>query len=371
LVEDGTLHLSSGSSTGGSFQVDATATIDFNNFGIIDQNSSVWGEGTATFGGATINCPYSVDTTIIQQGTAIFNNDSETNTCIISGGTLKGTGNFTVNGTCTWTGGTMSGSGTTIIPDSAQLIITGSAFLSLELTTGRTLQNDGSIEWTGARVAISSDGTATIDNNGSLTVNVSGTAEIDAIFNNYGSLNLQQGTLKLGGGGYLDGASTVSIPQSTTLDFSGGNFEIDDVLNCPGNVDITGAAVTFSDGATIYNGVFSAGAIAGNGTLNTNGNFIWTGGTMQNTGGTDNYGRLVLDDDGNAPPSLLMGLGSSVNNYGTIAAEGTGGVALSPSESQRQCRPAPRRARPHPCTGHQQLRPVFVERQYYFGSDLQ
>src|SRR2546423_2353034 len=61
-------------------------------------------------------------------------------------GTLGVTGTMTVSTVMNWTGGTMSGSGRTIIPAGATLnaAIPGSASLD-----SRTLENGGTVLWTG------------------------------------------------------------------------------------------------------------------------------------------------------------------------------------------------------------------------------
>src|SRR6185503_13912881 len=64
----------------------------------------------------------------------------------LGGGSLTGTGTLNVNNVMTWSAGAMSGSGRTVIAPGAILTITNNAVLTL---TGRTLENGGTVLWTG------------------------------------------------------------------------------------------------------------------------------------------------------------------------------------------------------------------------------
>ncbi len=57
-----------------------------------------------------------------------------------------GSGKLTVHGSATWTTGTMSGSGRTILDTTSSLFITNPTAIYLDQ---RTLENGGTIYWTG------------------------------------------------------------------------------------------------------------------------------------------------------------------------------------------------------------------------------
>src|SRR5262249_41337743 len=119
-VGAGTLRLgnspTTGSSSTGSFTVQAGATLDFG-FGThrLEAASDVSGAGRVRFGfGASVTLAggYNVASTAIDGGSADFTTDAVTGALTLSngefgGGTLTGAGTMWVTGQTTWTGGTM------------------------------------------------------------------------------------------------------------------------------------------------------------------------------------------------------------------------------------------------------------------------
>ena len=137
----------------------------------------------------------------------------------------------------------MSGSGRTLIPPGAALTIGNTVTLS----GGRTLENGGTVLWTGGNIAVGNAVVVTnragalfearnaaglnysgkagsrFDNAGTFRKSVSaGTTMVfgGMAFNNYHAVEIQSGTLALAGGGTHTGSFTV--PAGTTLNLSGG-----------------------------------------------------------------------------------------------------------------------------------------------------
>ena len=109
--------------------------------------------GTNTFSGGTANLTghyiCTNNTLIISGGTANFNATGSVLPAVVnlSSGTLGGSQVVTIGSVMNWTGGGMSGSGRTIIPAGVTLNLAhaGGVFLN-----GRTLENGGTVLWTGA-----------------------------------------------------------------------------------------------------------------------------------------------------------------------------------------------------------------------------
>jgi hypothetical protein len=165
--------------------------------------------------------------------------------------TLTGAGTLTIRRSLLWTAGTMAGSGRTIVEPGATLLVPGANSLSLN---ARTLDNSGTVLWTGAGgISInsgavitnragalfhvenaplfsSSAGANRFDNAGVFRKSAhSGTATIGGgvSFNNSGTVEIQTGTLQLGGGGTHSGSMEVSAGAALVLSaaHTGREFE--------------------------------------------------------------------------------------------------------------------------------------------------
>ena len=91
------------------------------------------------------------NTLAISSGTANFSGTGTVTPAILnlSSGTLSGSQVVTVLGVMNWTGGTMSGSGRTIIPAGVTLNLANASAVNL---TTRTLENGGTVLWTGGNI---------------------------------------------------------------------------------------------------------------------------------------------------------------------------------------------------------------------------
>jgi hypothetical protein len=225
--------------------------------------------------------------------------------------TLTGSGALTLHKDSSWLSGLMSGSGRTIIPAGVTLSLAGAGAVTL---TTRTLENGGTVLWTGGDIRMTSavltnlagalvenrgagglaynGGTSRFDNAGTFRKSINaGTNSIGGsiAFNNYGTVEIQTGTLLLDGGGLNHG--TMAFPAGTTLDLSGGTF------TGSASSSITGAGQFRCSGGTanlagLVN--LSGPHTINGGTANLTGNFICTNNTLTIPDGTANFSGTGL-----------------------------------------------------------------------------
>ena len=235
---------------------------------------------------------------------------------------LSGTGTLTLHGASSWGSGAMDGSGRTVIAPGATLTLTSasSAFWNM---SSRVLENGGTILWTGAGtislgvgVVITNRPGALFDarNAGTVSYAAGAVCRFDnagtfrksfnpgtntfgsgVSFNNYGTVDLQTGTLVLGGGGVNNG--TISVPANTSLNLSGGTFNSSSPssLTGAGNFTVSGGAATLAGLVNV-----SGTNIVSAGTANFTGNTICTNNVLLISGGTANF-----DGTGTVSPAVL------------------------------------------------------------------
>ncbi|MGA2245833.1 MAG: hypothetical protein ABSH48_12595 [Verrucomicrobiota bacterium] len=249
--------------------------------------------------------------------------------------TLTGAGAITVHGTLDWESGSMTGSGQTIIAPGGTLNFVNPLEIAI---SGRTLENQGSAYWSGlgsisiSGVIINDAGAlfdmqtpvtmeygggsvSRFDNAGTLLTSTNaGTTSFDGVeFDNYGTVNIQSGTLVLDGGG--TNAGTIIVPEGTTLDFAGGFFA------SSGSPSITGA------GNLTVSGAFATLA----GTVNVTGPLLLSGGWVDFTGNYIFTNTIVISDcaasfDGAgtvAPPTLTLSGSSGALGGGNVVTVGS------------------------------------------------
>ncbi|WP_201496560.1 choice-of-anchor D domain-containing protein [Rubrivivax sp. A210] len=384
-VNAGTLALNGGGSSDGRFQGTGTLVFGSGVYNLLTGSSvvnpnvqfsggttNVGGSysvaGTTTVNGGTANFTGTVagsgGSLILSSGTANFNNLAGVSvaTLALSGGTLSGTQDLAVSGATTWTNGTMTGTGRTLA--NGTLVISGAALK--DMTGGRRLVA-GNTTWTNTAAgngrirtggtalitntgtwadqqafdsSISPDfgGTARFDNQGVYNKTGAGTTTISVAFDNTrsgagtGVVNVNAGTLSLGGGGSSNGsfqgpgllvfsggvhdllaASSVTNPNvqfsggtthmggsynvsgTTTVNGGTANF-IGTVANSGGNLVVSSGTVNYSNlaGVTVSALTLSGGTVGGTQALTVSGNTGWTSGTMTGTGSTTLQGALSL-----------------------------------------------------------------------------
>lgn len=325
--------------------------------------------------GATVNCDsaYRVlefSSLKINFG-AVF---KATSNFSLQGGTVDGLGTLNVTGRLDWNDGDMKGTGSTDIAAGGQLVMQGTDSNSALNLDTRTLNNSGTTtiignssfadflrisnnavfnNKTGGVVNIQHDGYfinqnstgGTFDNQAGATLNCNAIGSdflqgggIDVLFLNNGTVNVQQGTLILTGGGQSSGKFNVAT--NATLDINsvlytanagttltgGGMTWVETTLLIP-----SGANLIVPAGHTMR----LASAIDGSGQLTINGTLDWQQGVMQgggitriNAGGTStwtagefdqskdltnrtfsNFGTTIWSGD-----NMNVGAGAAINN---------------------------------------------------------
>ena len=368
-AQSGTLNLTRGGDSSGSFEATSTGTLGFGGgTHNLDGSSSVFGDGTVkvTSGTANFGGAYKVtggDTTTITGGTANFNADATTAALTLSGGTLAGTGSITVTSLFTWTGGTMAGTGSTDIDGDAN-IAGGSKWL-----TGRTVNFAGNTTWaasgninTGQGATVNNLPGAVFDiqvtnsrgitfnqgnpetvfnNQGTVKKTVdTGLAFINVVFNNSGLVQSQAGTLDLERGGASSGDFEAAAPGilrfdggthtldadssvfgSGTVQVSNGTVNFGGTYNVTGTTSVTGGtAANFNAVATTNNLTLSGGSLSGTGSITATGLFTWTGGTMAGTGSTN------ADGDANIAGGSKWLVSRTVNFAGNTTWTASGNI---------------------------------------------
>jgi hypothetical protein len=363
-IESGSLSLAGGGAQTGTMTVpEGTAIIFAGGTFTSSGNSSITGAGmlmvsggtatlagTVNLSGSNVFTGGSVDFTgdyvctnnaMIISGSGVANFDGtgpvspsflNLSSYFVGGSSLGGSDTVTVGSVMNWTGGVMLGSGRTVILPGATLNLGGTIYL-----TGRTLDNGGTAlasgptffltaavmtNETGALFQILSPATFNgdytlprFDNAGTFqTLASGGTTAFDQVaFNNYGTANIQGGSLSLAGGGVLDG--TVTVPAGTAIYFAGGTFA------SSGNSSMTGA------GMLVVNG----GTATLTGTVNVSGNNVFTGGSVDFTGNyvcTNN--TMIISESGVAN---FDGTGVVAPSFLNLSSYYLGGTSLGGSEN--------------------------------------
>ena len=304
------------------------------------------------------------------------------------GGGLTGAGTVTISGTGAWNNGTMSGGGRTAVKPGASLSIANGSGLGL---SSRTLENAGTVVWAGGNFslggAITNDvgaqflvfgpasfnfggGASRFDNAGLLMASDGVTSlEVGLPFNNFGTVQIQDDTLALYGGG-TDGG-VINVPPGATLNLAGGVFASsgDPMITGAGNFIISGASgvlggtvnVTgsnvFSNGSIDFTGSYiltnapliisgcsvsfdgaslvaptvltlSGGSLGGGSLVTVSSAMNWSGGSLAGTGRTFIMPGAALSIN-NASPIFITS--RTLDNAGTVTCSGaslnmTGGV---------------------------------------------
>lgn len=378
-IQTGRLALNGSSGThSGRFEIAAGASLNFSSGGgtqVADAASIITGDGDlivsgnviATlaglvnptgahiFSGGTVNLNGTYICTnnpvTISGATANFNGASTVARVNLSNGNLGGTAVLTVMDTMNWSGGSMIGSGRTIIASGASLNLINAA---TEALNTRTLENGGTVIWTGAgnlnvnfavitnragalfelrnnATFVLQAGSSRFDNAGTLRKAIAGgTSTFGSGFplNNYGTAEIQAGTLLFSASCTNRGA--FSLSPGTTLRFAGGGSSLGSFTAPPtALVDWTANAFTLNPGAQLNGaGLYKInvgsvtltcntnvavenldllGILNGTGIVTVSNVMNWTSGTM---GGS---GRTLI-----APGARL-----NLNNSGTMMLQRT------------------------------------------------
>jgi T5SS/PEP-CTERM-associated repeat protein len=212
-----------------------------------------------------------------------------------TGGTIAGSGTLTVFGGSALTGGVQTGPGVTVLNGTSTL---GGTFA---LDGGRTLANDGWLNWSSGgialgsgapgavpqagtldnasvlyvtadgRLSVGSGGSGVLDNSGVLAVLAgAGVTSIDAALDNTGILQVQSGTLSLNGGGSSAGnglfvAAGAVLQFGTAAGGAGGTFSVTGAAYTVGSTEVTGGTLDLAAAAGA--GFATSLSIAGSGVV--------------------------------------------------------------------------------------------------------
>lgn len=413
-IQTGTLNLSFGGTQSGGFNVPGgSALILSGGTFTAGGSSSITGAGQLIVSGGTANLAGLVNisgSNTFSSGVANLTGNyiCTNNALTISGGTvnlsgtglvspafmtlssgaLAGTSTVTVNSTMNWGSGEMTGSGRTIIAAGATLNVANPAQV---LVRARTLENGGTVVWTGAgNIALLNGAVITnrtgalfhaqrsggfgangnengrIDNAGAFRKSThAGTTATGGIsFNNYGSVDLQTGTLGLGGGGTQTGSITIlagatlalggthngSAGSSITgagqllvnggtanlaglVNVSGSNTFSGGVANLTGNYICTNNTLIISGATANFNGTglvspsvvnFTSGTLGGTSPVTVLNAMTWTDGVMNGNGRTIIAAGATLSI---ANPGIVQLNPRTLENGGTVLWTGAGNIA--------------------------------------------
>jgi autotransporter-associated beta strand protein len=355
-VNAGTLSLSDGSATGGSFAIGSGATLSFGNGTYTaDAATTFSGSGTLAVPGGSVALGGSLPATL---------------SVAVSGGTLGGNADLTINGPFDWSSGTLTGNGTTTV--------TGSATFSSVVSVDRNLKLNGPTGWSGSGPSILFPNVATLTIGATFTDSTvdgdfigsapaslavatggtyaktgSGTTIIEVPFTNAGAVSVQSGTLSVAGGG-SGTAGSFSITSGAVLQFTGGTYTVGPGTSFTGfgtvalagnfvgtvavsgpfantlSVSNTAAAGTLNfDGGpyTVANATVS-GTLGGNANLAIAGGLTLSNGVLAGAGATTTVaGATMITGGGFLGRNLILNgsatwTGSGLNGIGLM--EGTG-----------------------------------------------
>ena len=241
-------------------------------------------------------------------GTNTFNNGGAFE---LAAGTVSGTNTFAGTGAFNWTGGNIAA----ILNLQPNIALNISGAADKTFAPFGTINTAGIGMWTGAGTVyagygsvLNNTGSFTVQNdspfynntggsplplfinNGSFTkTNSTGITTFKSdnggvAFNNNGTVNIQSGTLALGGGG-TSVNETFATAAGSLVDFFAGGFFFNGsaTLAGAGTNRISGASATFNIGTNILGGgtfEVASGLVAGTNTFAGVGKFNWTGGTI-------------------------------------------------------------------------------------------
>lgn len=332
-VNAGTMLMNGGGTDSGVFNIADSAKLEFRN-GVHTLND-VTTSGTGTFQISTENVGADASVSV--------NGGTHTSAFLLSGSTLAGTSN-TFQGAATWTGGTITGAATASTTFGSTLAITGTN--TKTLSGGRHV-NAGNTIWSGNTGAnnnaiaiatasafnntgnftdanafdslISAGGGGGIFNNsGTFTKQSNTTTSIGTAFNSSGTVNVNSGTMLMGGGGIDSGV--FNIAAGARLEFRNGNHTLNNVTTSgAGTFQIStenvgaDAVVTVNGGTHTTPFLLSGSSMAGTDTT-FQGPVTWTGGSIGGDGLTTFESTTFQNNVAISGPNLKVLVGGRTLN---------------------------------------------------------
>jgi hypothetical protein len=301
-------------------------------------------------------------------GSLLANTDVAVSNLDLQLGALDGSGTVTINNLMNWTAGSMTGSGRAVIAPGATLNLANANGATLS----RTLDNAGTILWTGAGTLNFSSGILTnragalfeqqgagsfasfnapyeLDNAGIFQKTVDPGTNLVAInFNNYGTVDIESGTLTwyhtftnngtvmLGSGATNRFAATSPLSsgpfnaaRTALVEVDGGNLTLvpGGQLNGGGlyRINANGGGLVANTDMAVSNLDLQLGALDGSGTVTVANAMNWVGGSMTGSGRTIIAPGATLNL---ANPNTVV-LSRTLDNGGTAFWTGSGTFYLS------------------------------------------
>ena len=277
-VQSGSLAVNAQSATqveSGTFQVDSGAVLHFaNSFDSVSQGNVELNSGTQLLGSGL----YEIDA-----GTVTVATSESVANLTMTNGTLTGPGTLTVTNAFNYTGGDLDGADTLVIASTGTMTPLAA---KVDLTNGFTLDNLGTIDW-------------------------SGSGQVTGLIKNAGTVDIASGTMTLAGGA-LGAGGNFEVAQGAVLDLDGGAFT--------GTLTSSGSGTVALDVGTITIGI-------GGATFDFPGDmFQWTGGFISGSDGGTLTNEGVINLAGSSGKTLSND--ATLDNFGTIYQSGSGNLSL-------------------------------------------
>lgn len=330
-VGSGELSFGGGGTSNGSWNAGSGTTISFRCCGTQTVAAgTMTGLGSFDFDSGTVNIgsSYSPAGTTVAGGTVNFNSTASTGTLTMTGGTLGGSGTFTVSNGGTMSGGTMNGTGATTLSAGTFAITATSGYPTFDT---RTLNNNGTIVYTGSPYYLQFANGCTINNSGVFDIQSNqyinaygtppvfkvnaggtlqksaggGTTNFEPRVDNDGTVIVSNGELSFAGGGTSAGTwntlagttlsfrccgtqnVTGSIGGPGTLASTGGTLNVNGTYNATGALNVAGGTINLNVPGSTTAFTLSSGTLGGSGTLTVDTTGTLSGGTMNGTGPTN------------------------------------------------------------------------------------
>ncbi len=358
-VSIGSLVLAAPSGTAthsGPFVVSAPAALEFAGAGTHIVNSTTTGTGTLRLNGTNVTVNDSVNVPIVTalSGTATLAGPvAPLDTLRHTGGTLsissgapvpitrlfatstgalQGSDTLIVLDSMEWTAGTLGGVGATLIPDTAQLVL--STTNGKTLAGGRRLEIAGDARWVAGTITITgaspltvtptgdleisgnltlsgASGTGPFENHGVLRrTTATGVATINAPFENHGLVQVISGTLTIGSPDTHTHPGAFEVTDPALLTIQGGTHVIDSTIVGTGRLSFGATSATL-------NGSVAVSAIANSGTTTILGPLAALD-SLTLTGGS-----LLLDRGAQVSTAALSHLGGVLGGMDTLVVSQT------------------------------------------------
>lgn len=278
-----------------------SGTLDLQSGNLVLNTDSTLNDGTTVTGNGALKL---LNGTLTANGAMTFSQFQ------IAGGTV--TGNHTFSGSTEWSAGNFnSGSSTTTVGSTGTMTIDGSGDHDF---SAHNFSNNGTINWTAGAGRLRSGNAGQFTNNGTFNDAASnlwnndyggttaqffngnggnynktgiGTTTFNGVsFTNAGTINVQTGTLELGGGGSSPTGAHFNASSGTALRFTSGNFAVADGSGFAGAGSFVIAGGKVSIGTTVAVSDFELTGGTLDGVQTFNGGLAWTGGDMNDNGTT-------------------------------------------------------------------------------------